>query len=461
MTSLPKPRSGFNLIGHLTSRIGLGSAVRMTASLIDLNGWGMALTDLEVGIPGDVPVPVKGAPIARLGQGPFSINLLHLNPQQIMHDILAWEPQIAKLLGKRFCTCVPFWELDTFPSSWLEVLSGMDAILAPSRFVQKGIEKALESTVEPPRIEYFMQAIPVIDISQERTRWFRNRSKTVVFLASFDFSSDSGRKNPHAVLSAFRRAFEGSDTATLVFKTAHALEPGAIAARDELLRSIKGDMRIQMIDANLTDQEMRSLQASADAYISLHRSEGLGLGLMESMALGVPAIATGWSGNMDFMTKDNSLLVRFEMAPVKAGYHPAYRTAEGSASWADPDVDDAARCMRLLASDASLRRALGLRGQQSMADRWIEYRRAIALQHILEQSGRDNALGSAHRLRIHRLYRDALKRRITWHRLAGDAKRVVVSGLRAAHLKTPAPSDEHPVGVLRELDPYRLGIGRL
>ena len=46
---------------------------------------------------------------------------------------------------------------------------------------------------------------------------------------------------------------------------------------------------------------MLSLMASVDCFVSLHRSEGFGLGMAQSMYLGKPVIATGYSGNMDFM----------------------------------------------------------------------------------------------------------------------------------------------------------------
>ena len=64
------------------------------------------------------------------------------------------------------------------------------------------------------------------------------------------------------------------------------------------------DHRMHVITEVLPYNDVISLYASADCFISLHRSEGLGLGMMEAMLLGKPVIATGWSGNLDFMTAD-------------------------------------------------------------------------------------------------------------------------------------------------------------
>ena len=81
---------------------------------------------------------------------------------------------------------------------------------------------------------------------------------------------------------------------------------------------------------------------SCDCYVSLHRSEGLGLTMAEAMALGKPVIATGYSGNLHFMTPENSYLVDWVKVPIPAGCDPY----PASATWADPDIGHAARLMR-------------------------------------------------------------------------------------------------------------------
>ena len=106
----------------------------------------------------------------------------------------------------------------------------------------------------------------------------------------------------------------------------------AAAARDD----------IEVIDRFLPVAEKNALLARADAYVSLHRAEGFGLSLAEAMLLGKPAIATGYSGNLQFMTPANSWLVGYELTPVGEGveiYPP-------DALWAEPDLDHAAALMR-------------------------------------------------------------------------------------------------------------------
>jgi len=117
----------------------------------------------------------------------------------------------------------------------------------------------------------------------------------------------------------------------------------------------------------LTYQEVVSLYGSCDVFVSLHRSEGFGLALVEAMALGKPVIATAWSGNMTFMNAFNSCLVTYRLVPVKAT-HVVYskRLLGTGALWADPNLEDAAAWMVRLVNEPSLRSTIGARAATSI-----------------------------------------------------------------------------------------------
>ncbi|MBI3964216.1 MAG: glycosyltransferase, partial [Chloroflexi bacterium] len=101
--------------------------------------------------------------------------------------------------------------------------------------------------------------------------------------------------------------------------------------------------------------DVRDLMAASDAYVSLHRSEGTGLTITDAMALGKPVIATGWSGNLDFMNVSNSLPVRYELVEIEETVGP-YEAGE---VWANPSVEHAAELMRLVFERPDLATALG------------------------------------------------------------------------------------------------------
>src|SRR5690606_4633720 len=118
------------------------------------------------------------------------------------------------------------------------------------------------------------------------------------FLFSFDFHSWWKRKNPEGLIAAFKKAFSPKDPAVLIIKTTHGEDH--TEAFEHLKKSARG-ARIHFIDSIMDEEEYSSLMSSCHSYVSLHRSEGFALTLLEAMALGKPAVATSYSGNMDFM----------------------------------------------------------------------------------------------------------------------------------------------------------------
>src|SRR5262249_33966906 len=166
-------------------------------------------------------------------------------------------------------------------------------------------------------------------------------SDEFVFLFVFDFHSHFARKNPLAVIEAFRAVFTPSDLVRLVIKCVNgSSDPSDLTA----MRALALGHRIFIHDGYWPAEELRDLMAACDAYVSLHRSEGTGMTISEAMALGKPVIATGWSGNMDFMNVTNSFPVRYELVELSENIGP-YQAGE---TWAEPSIEHAAELMRLV-----------------------------------------------------------------------------------------------------------------
>jgi glycosyltransferase involved in cell wall biosynthesis len=164
-----------------------------------------------------------------------------------------------------------------------------------------------------------------------------------VALAMFSFASSAPRKNPVAAVEAFRRAFGDDPGRLLVLKVSDGDDHPEDMA--ELEAAIAGAANVRIEERRFGEQDRLDLIASADALLSLHRSEGFGLVMAEAMLAGVPLVATGWSGNMDFMDETSALLVPFRMVEA-ADRNGVYGQDE---HWADPDVDAAAEHLRALA----------------------------------------------------------------------------------------------------------------
>ena len=78
------------------------------------------------------------------------------------------------------------------------------------------------------------------------------------------------------------------------------------------------------------------------------------------MLLGKPVITTGYSGNMDFTTIETSLLVDYELIPVKQGDYP-YSKDE---MWAEPDIEHAGEYMKKLVRDKDFSCSIAKKGQE-------------------------------------------------------------------------------------------------
>ena len=154
----------------------------------------------------------------------------------------------------------------------------------------------------------------------------------------------------------------------------------------ERLRAAVADRRdVWIVDSYYTDEEKNALLGACDCYVSLHRSEGLGLTMAEAMALGKPVVATGYSGNLHFMTPENSYMVDYVRTPVPPGCDPYPTTA----SWAEPDLDQAAAYLRDVFErpEEAARRAR--KGQQDILDRHNPETSARAISERVEAIRRE------------------------------------------------------------------------
>ena len=145
---------------------------------------------------------------------------------------------------------------------------------------------------------------------------------------TFDYQSSVARKNPDTAVRCFIEAFGSGRRAAdvlLVVKTHSSVHDQAGA---RLFNDLAEKHRnIHIIDRDFSRSEMGQLQSACDAYLSPHRSEGFGLNLAECMAHGKPVVATGFSGNLDFMTEENSFLAPMEARACQKGRIPSSREA--------------------------------------------------------------------------------------------------------------------------------------
>jgi len=333
--------AGVNIIGYLRAESGIGESARAMVRTLRSAGVTISVTDLDVGVRSrrsDRSVDLSGDDVDH------AVNLLMVNADQV-------EDTAAHLGPERFAghrnVGMWAWEMERFPDEWLHAFDRFDEIWTYSRFSVDGL-----ASVSPVPVRRMPLAVEAPADLEHRRSEFELPDDMFLVLTVFDFLSYFERKNPLALVEAFRRAFGDRGDALLVVKTANSdFAPDRFA---ELKRAMTG-LNALMIDRVLDRDAVWRLMACCDVYGSLHRAEGYGLTMAEAMALGKPVVATAYSGNIDFMNPSNSLLVGYRLVPVERQQGP-YRRGW---LWADPDLDQAAEWLVRLHGDHDLRTRIG------------------------------------------------------------------------------------------------------
>jgi glycosyltransferase involved in cell wall biosynthesis len=258
-------------------------------------------------------------------------------------------------LKDRYNIVLFFWETNVIPPDRLKLFAYFNEVWVTTRYNQECLSPLLSIPVtlipHPLQLNYTP--------SKPDKASFGLKDK-FTFLFCFDFFSVFQRKNPIAIINAFQSAFGQKDDVQLVIKSHNGQHhPRSL---NPALQQIKGDSRITWIDESMDQQRRYDLINACDCYVSLHRSEGFGLTMAEAMLLEKPVIATGYSGNLDFMTPKNSFLCGYKLIPVGPNHHPY----PSDGVWADVNVDEAASFMKYVVNHAADAKKIALQGKQDI-----------------------------------------------------------------------------------------------
>ena len=334
------PQQPIYVLGAFKSSSGLGESARLYAKFQLHKGNKVICLDITkiMGQRDDLPQIEKNlVPFDKRENliEPGTI-VIHANPPQFQLTLFS--------LGKKFLynkSIVAYWawEIETLPMDWIMGLQYVDRIEVPSIFIQRTIQKYTQKkvTVVPHEL-----AIP----EQQKTKFMPDG--IIRCLYCFDISSGVNRKNPQAVLQAFIKAFPQGG-AELTFKV------NGISANYKKIQKLKKLCdhlpNVHIITDVLDKKSLSNLYCSHDIYISLHRSEGYGLTIREAMLHGLHVVATGWSGNMDFMHGKLAHPVPYNLVAIDEHEGPL-KGIKGK--WAEADIDEAARILRHLKEELAL-----------------------------------------------------------------------------------------------------------
>jgi FkbM family methyltransferase len=427
----PVDAPGVTVLGYLTAELGVGEMGRIVHDTIRASGLPVVSVvedRLVLNRTGLRTPDTAGSPR-------FPVTLLCVNADQT-EPVLAAHPHAGH---ERYRIGLWAWELDQFPADQHRAFDLVDEVWTVSDFCREAI--AAHSPVP-------VRTIPV-PIRDPGTPVRRDRGGAVTFLFAFDYYSIAKRKNPYALIEAFRLAFPDGQEARLVIKTLNAEKHPDPAERLRVMAA--DDPRIEVVDRYLSVDELHELYASADCYASLHRSEGFGLTVAEAMVRGIPVIATDYSGTAEFVTAETGWPIPFRPVAVgkEAGPYPP------SARWAEPDVAAAAEAMRAVAADRAEAARRGAAAREHIlrtrsvdaAAAWMRERLTAA--HSAWRERQDGARPvDSDPLSPIRNARQAL----LWRPDANSSSRLPLApALRKAVLRAIDHYDVHQRGVLGEL----------
>lgn len=330
--------------GYFGASSGLGEGARRLADMLEAAGSTVYRADLSSALrqsadqPGLTPPP----------PGPGTL-LMHVNGPLLPWGLFALGRSIV---AQKRVLAVWNWELPAVPRDWDRGFRSVHGILCTSQFVEDAMRRAggpptavIHYPVPRPRLAPMGRMD--IDLTDD----------AFVSLCVFDASSVVERKNPLGAIAAHRLAFGDDPSKILIIKTYNTCLAGP--GWQDVLAAARGHANIRIVDRKMSREEVWSLMALCDVFISLHRSEGVGLAPLEAMRLGRAVLATAWSGNMDFMDDGNAALVPHDKVPAmdRRGVYSVI-----GAEWAEPRIAVAAQLLQRLFQDAPWRASLGRAG---------------------------------------------------------------------------------------------------
>lgn len=243
--------------------------------------------------------------------------------------------------------CYTLFETDRCPKGWIDPLMSMDKIFVFSEFNRKGW---IQSGIPEEKINALPQAVDSFLYNPDGPRLSIENKKGFTFLCSGDFTE---RKNFEAVIEAFVNEFKETDSVTLIFKCHY----GGFTKKYRTecfnkLRSIAMNFnstnppRILFWGDKVTDHAMASLYRTVDCFVLASHGEGLGMQYLEAIASGTPAIACDWGAQTDYMTSQNSYLVKSSLKYIDDPNYVVKCPQSLNNKWCQVNIEDLRVAMR-------------------------------------------------------------------------------------------------------------------
>ena len=370
---------GVNLIGPIEFINGLGVSARgYLSSLVHANirhsvvVWRYGFEHLSKL---DAVYPIQDS---------YSINLVHLNLDLLSQGYLDAAPLNKIVTSKSYNVCILYWELASVLPEWHHIIHKFDEIWCASTFMSRAINAISARPVRVIRPALDFAVTP----SKRDKDSFGLPSQSFVFFYAADAGGIMGRKNPEAFIKAYIEEFPADGKTCCLVKINNTK-----LAMQEMQRTVdigKGRPDIIFLNELLTNEDMAALFRIIDCYVSPHRSEGLGLTILEAMAAEKPVIATQYGGVTDFVTKDTAYPINHRLVEIGAG-SPPY---PADYIWAEPDILSIREQMRYVFEHPVEAKIVGKKASQHIRTLFSLEPTSTALRSELERIWLDSKTGA-------------------------------------------------------------------
>lgn len=343
-TQLDRRRpAGLNLIGYFESPSGIGQSARALALAAATRG--IPVQRIEASSAGARPGP----------SAPYDINLYHVNADGAAGIVEELGPSVHRERGN---VGYWYWESENFPPRWKDRFDYFDEIWVASEFCRHAIEP-----VSPVPVVIVPPAVTLPPPPPDARRHAGLPANGFLFLSVLDALSVAERKNPLGTIRAFVRAFSSSSEVSLLLQVSN--EDRVPGLSDVLADAARGANIVIRYGTILRD-DLASLFAACDAYVSLHRAEGFGFPIAEAMSLAKPVVATDYSGSADYLDEATGFPVRWRRTILAE----PIRDYDRGTAWAEPDEEHAARMLRRVVEDPGEASSRGRAAQHRIAERY-------------------------------------------------------------------------------------------
>lgn len=370
-------KPGINYVGYLKARSGLGQGSRLLGRAVRETKYDYTAIDTKYGETKSYEETEFDNELST--NFPYNINLFHVQPHTNF-EVAISQIGIDNLKGRYN---IGYWvyEIENIPKKWHDSFKYVNEIWTPSEFASNAFRK-----VSPVPVYTMPYGVETKKNEKLTRKDFELPEDKFIYLCLYDPKSSVERKNPQAVINAFKKAFKDNDEEVfLVIKMNKATQEDVDILKNEL----EGIKNYKIFTESLPQEDLYSLISLCDVYVSLHRSEGFGLVMAEAMSLGTVCIATNYSSNLDFMNKDNSLLVDYKMIKTGLKKHYLYQYND---LWADADVDQASDYMLKLFNDKDLYNRLKENAQKTILEEFSTKKLVEKIEKRIDEIKKENNL---------------------------------------------------------------------